>query len=293
MNNKGIVRVGLIQSFVSEDLKANLESTLKKASQAADDGAQIICLQELYRTPYFPREEKIDADRFAESIPGESTDAFAKIAREKEVVIIVPIYEKTESGAYYNSAVVIDADGSLHPAYRKIHIPFDRYFYEKNYFEPGDSGFRVFNTRYADIAVLICFDQWFPEAARIAALSGADIIFYPTAIGLIKGHVSADGNWQDAWETAQRGHAIVNGTHVCAVNRAGSEAELEFWGGSFACDSFGAIIKKAGIDETTLVVPLDLSRNKLIRDGWGFLANRRPEEYGKIVEKRSSGLEDE
>jgi agmatine deiminase len=280
------VRVGLIQTSVSEDLAANLESTLKKVSLAADGGARIICLQELYRTPYFPQSEYIDASGFAETIPGESTDAFSKLARERNVVVIVPIYEKAFDGIFYNSAVVIDADGSLLPTYRKIHIPFDKYFYEKKYFTDGNTGFRIYKTRYATFTVLICFDQWYPESARITTLMGAEIIFYPTAIGWVRNYTSPDGDWRDAWETVQRGHAIANGTHVCAVNRTGSEGELEFWGSSFACDSFGSIIEKAGKDENILIADLDLTKNKSIRDGWGFLFNRRPETYGKICSEK-------
>ncbi|MFA6450602.1 MAG: carbon-nitrogen hydrolase [bacterium] len=291
MKENETTTVGLIQTSVSEDLTGNLETALKRAAQAADRGAQIICLQELYRTPYFPHEERVSAARFAETIPGESTDAFTQLAREKNAAVIVPLYEKTAGGAFFNSAAVIDADGSLLPPYRKIHIPFDKYFYEKNYFAPGDSGFRVYKTKHATFAVLICFDQWYPEAARIATLMGADIIFYPTAIGWIKDYTSPDGDWRDAWETVQRGHAIANGIHVCAVNRAGAEGELKFWGGSFACDSFGAVIQKAGEDDETLVVPLDLSKNKRIREGWGFLANRRPETYGKLCGKGNDAVD--
>lgn len=282
MEEKRIVKVGLVQTAVSEDLNANLELTLKKVSEAADQGAQIVCLQELYRAPYFPVSEDVDATRFSETTPGESTEAFAALAKERDIVVIVPLYERTPGGEFYNSAVVIDADGSSLPTYRKIHIPFDPHFYEKKYFAPGDLGVRVYKTKYADFSVLICFDQWYPEAARLATLQGADIIFYPTAIGWIRGHDSKDGDWHDAWQTVQRGHAIANGTHVCAVNRVGIEGELQFWGGSFACDSFGKILAKAGSEEQTLVVPLDLSMNERIREGWGFLRNRRPDAYGPI-----------
>jgi agmatine deiminase len=286
LKERETVKVGLIQTAVSEDLDLNLKITLKKAKQAAASGAQIICLQELYRTPYFPRAEKMDAAHFAETIPGDSTDAFSKLAREHGVVVIVPLYEKAAGDRYYNSAVVIDADGQLLPTYRKIHIPFDRYFYEKNYFAPGDLGFRVFPTRFAKISVLICFDQWYPEAARIVTLQGADIIFYPTAIGNVRGFSPDEGDWHQAWETIQRSHAIANGVHVCAVNRTGIEGELEFWGGSFASDSFGNIIQKAGAKEESLIVPLDLNKNREVREGWGFLANRRPDSYQKICEAR-------
>ncbi len=293
MKENNIVKVGLIQTSVSADLKKNLETALDRAARAADAGARIICLSELYRTSYFPREEKIDASVFAETIPGESTDAFSQLAREKNAVIIVPLYEKSPDGTLYNSAAVIDTDGTLLPTYRKTHIPHDTFFYEKNYFAEGDSGIIVHKTRYANFAVLICFDQWYPEAARIATLKGADIIFYPTAIGWIDGYTSPDGDWRDSWITVQRGHAIANGTHVCAVNRTGKESELRFWGSSFACDSFGAVVAKAGEDEETLIAQLDIGKNKSIRDGWGFLRNRRPKMYGALCDKKENGIESE
>lgn len=281
---QGKVKVGLIQTSVSKNLDENLAMMLGKVEEAISKGARIICLPELYRTLYFPQYDDRDASMLAETIPGESTDAFSILAREKEVVIIVPLFEKDESG-YYNSVAVIDADGSLLETYRKVHIPHDPLFYEKSYFQPGDE-FRVYSTLYASFAVLICYDQWFPEAARIASLSGADIIFYPTAIGWIKGaEEPSEGDWHDAWETVQRGHAIANGVHVAAVNRVGQEKDLNFWGSSFICDSFGKIIAKAGEGrEEVLVAELDLAMNEEVRDGWGFFRNRRPALYWPIVE---------
>lgn len=281
---QGRVTVGLVQTSVSGDIDLNLEKTLEKAKRAIDKGAKIICLQELYRTIYFPQCENEDVSSIAETIPGESTDAFSILARENEVVIIVPLFEKDESG-YYNSVSVIDADGSLLETYRKVHIPHDPLFYEKSYFQPGE-GFRVYSTRYANFAVLICYDQWFPEAARIAALNGADIIFYPTAIGWIKGNEEpSEGDWHDAWETVQRGHAIANGVHVAAVNRVGQEKDLTFWGSSFVCDSFGRIIAKASdSQDEVLIAEIDIAKNEEVREGWGFFRNRRPDVYWPIVE---------
>ena len=196
--------------------------------------------------------------------------------------------KKHSNGKYYNSAVIIDADGKILGAYRKVHVPNDPLFYEKNYFEAGDSGYCVHKTQYARVGVLICYDQWFPEPARINALKGAEIIFYPTAIGWIKGYTSSDGDWHDAWKTVQRANAIVNGVHVAAVNRVGEEGQLKFWGGSFVCDSFGKVLKEASdTNEEVLVVKVDLSKNKEIQEGWGFLKNRRPDTYNSLTENNS------
>lgn len=280
---KNTVTIGLVQTNVSENITANIQKTVEKIKEAAKNGAQIICLQELYQTKYFPHEEKKDVAELAETIPGESTRVFSGLAKELGTVIIVPVFEKDAGGNYYNSAVVIDADGKLMNTYHKIHIPHDPLFYEKNYFKAGDLGYRVYKTRYASFSVLICYDQWFPEAARICTLKGADILFYPTAIGWIKSNMPPEDDWHDAWETIQRSHAIANGVHVAAVNRVGDEGELKFWGSSFVCDSFGKILKKASDDkEEALVVQLDLSKNKLIQESWGFLRNRRPDTYGLI-----------
>jgi len=284
------VTIGLIQTSVAENTDLNLQRALVKAEEAIAKGAQIICLQELYRTIYFPQAEHTDAACFAETIPGDSTDAFAVLAKKHSVVIIVPLFEKDGKGNYYNSVVVIDADGRLLPTYRKVHIPHDPLFYEKNYFQDG-LDFQVYDTLYARLAVLICYDQWFPEAARIVALKGADIIFYPTAIGWIKGEgMPPEGDWHDAWETVQRGHAIANGVHVAAVNRVGQEGDLIFWGSSFVCDSFGQVLKRANDKiEEVLTVEVDLDKNRDVQEGWGFLRNRRPETYGTLVEVKRPG----
>ncbi|MBI3934839.1 MAG: carbon-nitrogen hydrolase [Acidobacteria bacterium] len=278
--SRTIVTVAGIQARASQDVAANLAQTAQMVRLAAGKGAQIICLQELYRTTYFPQHAKFDATSVAETIPGESTDTFSRLAKQLAVVIIVPVFEKARGGKKYNSAVVIDERGRLLPTYRKMHLPQDPLFYEKNYFAPGDHGWRVSQTKFARFAVLICYDQWFPEAARLATLAGAEIIFYPTAIGNVVGYRSADGDWHDAWETVMRGHAIANGVHVVAVNRVGREDRLRFWGQSFACDSFGKILKRASASrEEVMIAKLNLAHNRRIREGWGFLRNRRPDLY--------------
>jgi len=279
-----VISVGLIQTAVSDDIADNVKRTIEKIKEAAAKGAQIVCLQELYRTHYFPQKEKQEVSQLAETIPGDSTTAFSQLAKEKKIVIIAPLFEKASNGKYYNSAVMIDADGKISGSYRKVHIPQDPLFYEKNYFEAGDQGYCVHKTSYARVGVLICYDQWYPEAARINALKGAEIIFYPTAIGYVKGYNSADGDWHDAWKTVQRAHAIANGVHVAAINRVGEEDQLKFWGGSFVCDSFGKVLGEASDKkEETLVVKVDLTKNKQIQEGWGFLRNRRPDTYNQLI----------
>ena len=283
-NNK-IVTIGLIQTAVSDDIAENMTKIMQKIEEAAHRGAQIICLQELYRTRYFPQKEHMDAVPLAETIPGPSTEAFSKLAKKHGVVIIAPLFEEGLDAKFYNTAAVINADGQILGTYRKIHIPHDPYFYEKDYFAQGKPPYKVFDTAFAKIGVLICYDQWFPEAARINTLAGADIIFYPTAIGYIKDHTSDDGDWHDAWRTVQRAHAITNGVHIAAVNRIGEEGELEFWGGSFVCDSFGTILAEATTNsEEVIVTQLDLAKNKKVQEGWGFLQNRRPDTYQPLIE---------
>lgn len=279
-----IVRVGLVQTHVSDDIIDNMRRTIEKTEEAAKKGAQVVCLQELYRTKYFPQAEKRDVSRLAEKIPGESTEAFSRLAEERRIVVILPLFEKGLKGKYYNSAVTIDANGKIIGHYRKIHIPYDPSFYEKSYFQTGDLDYEVCKTKYASVGVLICYDQWFPEPARILALKGAEVIFFPTAIGWIKNHAASDGDWHGAWKTIQRSHAIANGVHVAAVNRVGQEDQLSFWGGSFLCDSFGNIIGEASQEnEEVLVVKADLNKNRSIQEGWGFFRNRHPETYGWLV----------
>jgi agmatine deiminase len=283
------ITIAGIQMSMSARAADNVRKAERLVRAAARRGARIICLPELYRTLYFPQAAHGDKAALAETIPGESSRVFAPLAKELGVVVIVPIYEQARGGAgksakgtprYYNSAIVFDERGRLLRTYRKIHIPHDPLFYEKNFFEPGDAGYLVYKTKHATFAVLICYDQWFPEAARQATLAGAEIIFYPTAIGHVVGYRSADGDWEDAWETIMRGHAIANGTHIVAVNRAGREAKLRFWGHSFACDSFGKVLQRLGNGrDEILLAQLNLAHNRRIREGWGFLRNRRPETY--------------
>ncbi|MCL5948859.1 MAG: carbon-nitrogen hydrolase [Candidatus Bathyarchaeota archaeon] len=283
------VTIGLIQMSDSENITENMEKTAEKIEEAAKKGAQIICLQELYRTRYFPQQKNLDVQGLAETIPGESTKLFSELAKKHKVVIIAPLFERGQNGKFYNSAVVINSNGEIMGTYRKAHIPYDPYFYEKDYFEAGDSNYKVFETNFARIGVLICYDQWFPEPARINALKGAEIIFYPTAIGYVKGYTSEDGDWHDAWKTVQRAHAIANGIHVAAVNRVGEEGELEFWGGSFVCDSFGKVVAEASTTkEEVLIATVDLSKNEKIQEGWGFLRNRRPDTYNPLTKRGAS-----
>jgi agmatine deiminase len=280
---KNIVTIGLVQTRVSNNIALNMKKTIAKIKEAAKRGAQFICLQELYRTKYFPIDEKKDVAPLAETIPGESSSTLSRLAKELNVVIIAPIFEVDSKGKFYNTAVVIDADGAIIGAYRKTHIPHDPFFYEKSYFEASDSVYRVFNTRNLSFGVLICYDQWFPEAARNNSLQGADVIFYPSAIGYLEGDSLPYSDWISAWETIQRSHAIANGVHVAVVNRVGREGKIKFWGSSFACDAFGKVLKRASeMDEEVLVVDLDISQNKRIQEGWGFIKNRRPETYGLI-----------
>jgi len=279
-----IITIGLIQTKVAQDRQANLEKTVKMIAWAAKKGAQIVCLQELFQTIYFPQYKKADKDKYAEAVPGAVTNALSVLAKELGVVIIAPVFEK-KNGRYYNCAAVINEKGKLLPTYHKIHIPQDRFFYEKNYFEQGSGDYKIHKTKFCRLSALICYDQWFPEAARMAALAGAEIIFYPTAIGGIVGHKSKDGDWHGAWETVMRGHAIANSVAVAAVNRVGREDKLRFWGQSFVCDSFGKVIGRASATkEQALVVKVDLSRNLSIREGWGFFKNRRPDTY-RLTEK--------
>jgi agmatine deiminase len=272
------ITIGLIQMEIAADQDENLNKALLKAETAAQAGARIICLPELFRTQYFPQQIGADTTQLAETIPGESTERFARLARCFGVVIIVPVYEKSPNGRYYNTAVIIDADGSLHTPYHKIHIPQDPGFFEKNYFYPGER-YAVHTTRYGRIAVLICYDQWFPEAARCVALDGADIIFYPTAIGNPCVNQPPEGDWQEAWELIQRSHAIANSVHVAAVNRVGKEGDLQFFGGSFVCDAFGNVIARAGSGEEIVIARVDTGINRSIRESWGFFRNRRPDTY--------------
>jgi N-carbamoylputrescine amidase len=286
-------KIGLLQLAFSADPKKNLERALKWVEKAAKKGAQIICLPELYRSQYFCQKEDADLFDLAETIPGPSTDAFRKLAKKLKVVIEVPIFEKRSHGLYHNTAVMIDANGNILGIYRKMHIPDDPAFYEKFYFAPGDLGFKSFKTKFGDVGTLICWDQWYPEGARLTALKGATTIFYPTAIGWHPHEKEKYGAAQrDSWITIQRAHAIANGVYVAAVNRVGfekaveSQAGLEFWGSSFIADPQGQIIAQASTDkEEILIAEVDLDHLETIRRNWPFLRDRRVDAYQPITER--------
>lgn len=269
------------------DKKSNLTKTIEKINEAAAKGAQIICLQELFTSLYFCDVEDHDNFLLAEAIPGATTDALSNVAKENNVVIIASLFEKRSQGLYHNTTAVIDADGKYLGKYRKMHIPDDPGFYEKFYFTPGDLGYKIFETKYAKLGVLICWDQWYPEAARITALMGADILFYPTAIGWAKHQDEATNIEQyNAWQTIQRGHAVANGVHVVSVNRVGEEDNMKFWGGSFVSNPFGSLLFKASHDkEETEVIEIDLEKSEYYRTHWPFLRDRRIDSYEQITKR--------
>jgi N-carbamoylputrescine amidase len=292
--SSSIIKVGLVQTACSPDPKANLNKTLTAVERAARQGAKIICTQELFRSQYFCQSEDHKHFKLAEPIPGPSTQAFQKLARKHRAVIIASLFEKRAAGVYHNTAAIIDADGSLLGVYRKMHIPDDPLYYEKFYFTPGDLGFRAWQTRYAKIGVLICWDQWYPEGARLTAMQGAEILFYPTAIGWHPGEKKKYGALQhNAWETIQRSHAIANGCYVCAPNRVGHEIlagvggeGIEFWGQSFVAGTSGEILAKASADkEENLIVPLDLGHVDTTPTHWPFLRDRRIDAYGGLSKR--------
>ncbi|HLZ52952.1 MAG TPA: carbon-nitrogen hydrolase [Verrucomicrobiae bacterium] len=285
------VKIGLLQTACSADPGANLQKTLALAERAARRGAQIICTQELFRSQYFCQREDHKNFRLAEAIPGPSTDAFGKFAKKHNAVVIVSLFEKRAAGVYHNTAAVIDADGSLLGIYRKMHIPDDPLYYEKFYFTPGDLGFKAWRTKYAKIGVLVCWDQWYPEAARLTALQGAQILFYPTAIGWHPGEKKKYGESQHhAWETIQRSHAIANGCYVAVPNRIGHEKlagrGIEFWGQSFVAGTSGEMLARAGSrKEEVLIVPVDLAQVDVTRTHWPFLRDRRIDAYGNLTKR--------
>jgi N-carbamoylputrescine amidase len=282
--NNEIVKVGLVQMACGKDSQANMKIAEQGIRQAAGKGAQIICLQELFRTPYFCQTENHEHFKLAEEIPGPSTQAMSQLASELEVVLILPLFEKRSTGIYHNTAVVLDADGSMAGRYRKMHIPDDPGFYEKFYFTPGDTGFQTISTRYGKIGVLICWDQWFPEAARLTALSGAQILFYPTAIGYQAFDESIAEKQAQAWQTIQKAHSIANGVFTVAVNRVGQENELNFWGKSFVSDPFGEVLTEASAEAPeVLVVDCDLGLIEKTRQGWPFLRDRRVDAYQNLT----------
>ena len=288
------VKLGLLQTHCLTGPETNLKRSLALAERAARQGANILCTQELFRSRYFCQSEEHKNFALAETIPGPSTDAFCRLARKHGVVIIASLFEKRAAGVYHNTAAVIDADGSLLGIYRKMHIPDDPLFHEKFYFTPGDLGFKAWQTRFAKIGVLICWDQWFPEAARLTAMQGAEILFYPTAIGWHPREKAKYGSRQhEAWETIQRAHAVANGCYVAAVNRIGHEVlegvggdGIEFWGRSFVAGTTGEIIARAGPSaEEILVVPVDLAAVDTTRTHWPFLRDRRIDAYGDLTRR--------
>jgi N-carbamoylputrescine amidase len=287
-------KIGLVQMRCSADPKDNVDRALASIRAAARDGAQLVCLPELFRTRYFCQSEDHAHFDLAEPIPGPTSGALQQVAREAGVVVIGSLFERRAAGVYHNTAVIIDADGKLLGSYRKMHIPDDPLFYEKFYFTPGDLGFRAFDTACGRIGTLVCWDQWYPEGARLTALAGADVLFYPTAIGWHPAEKAEFGAAQaSAWQTAQRAHAIANGVYVVAVNRVGHEPSpgetgqgIEFWGGSFVADPFGVVLAEASrTEEQTLIVTVDRKHQETVRQHWPFLRDRRIDAYGAITRR--------
>ena len=286
------ITLALLQHACSAKPAENLTKVLRLTEQAAKKGAKIICTQELFRSQYFCQNEDHDNFALAESIPGPSTEAFQKLAKKYKVVIVASLFERRASGLYHNTAVIIDADGALLGIYRKMHIPDDPLYYEKFYFTPGDTGFRAWDTAYGKIGVLVCWDQWYPEGARLTALQGAEIIFYPTAIGWHPSEKQEYGvNQHGAWEVIQRSHAVANGCYVAVANRVGRETPIggdgiEFWGQSFVAGTSGQILAKASVDqEEILLVPIDLKKVDVTRTHWPFLRDRRIDAYGGLTKR--------
>jgi N-carbamoylputrescine amidase len=291
MSTNSPFRIGLVQSSCTTDPKANLEKAIHFVREAAAQGAQIICLEELFRSQYFCREENADLFHLAETIPGPSTEALGKVMRELKVVLVASLFERRAAGLYHNTAAILGADGELQGIYRKMHIPDDPLYFEKFYFTPGDLGFMNFDTPFGRIGVLVCWDQWYPEGARATAMQGANILFYPTAIGWHPSEKAEFGAAQlDAWKTIQRSHAIANGIYVAAVNRGGFEGPpdkgLEFWGSSFVADPFGQVIAQASVDkEEVLIADCDPARIEDVRRNWPFFRDRRIDAYAPILSR--------
>ena len=290
MADNRVIHVGLVQMSMSRDADDNLKKAVARIGEAKKKGADVVCLPELYRSPYFCQKEDARLFDLAEPVPGPSTEALGRAAREAGVVVVAPIFEKRALGLYHNTAAIIDTNGEVAGLYRKMHIPDDPAFYEKFYFTPGDLGFRAIDTQKGKIGTLICWDQWYPEGARLTALQGAAVLFYPTAIGWHPHEKAEHGVPQrDAWRTIQRGHAIANGVYVAVVNRVGHEIPpeggpgLEFWGSSFVADPFGIVIAEASTDkEEILVAQVDLARIEEVRRNWPFLRDRRIDAYAGI-----------
>jgi N-carbamoylputrescine amidase len=290
-------RVGLVQMSMSGLPQENLEKAVARVGEAAARGAELVCLPEMYRTPYFCQTEDHANFALAEPVPGPSSETFSRLAKEKGVALVVPIFERRAAGVYHNSALVIDADGSLAGLYRKMHVPDDPLFYEKFYFAPGDLGFRAFDLAVGRVGTLICWDQWYPEAARLTALRGAAVLLYPTAIGWHPSEKAEHGAQQrSAWQTIQRSHAIANGVYVAVVNRVGHEVPaaggdgIEFWGSSFLADPFGVVLAEASLDrEEILVGEVSLPRIDQVRTHWPFLRDRRVDAYAGIDRRLLDG----
>ena len=279
----------MVQMTCAADKATNLDKAIRQIRAAKAKGAQIVCLQELFTSLYFCDEEQYENFNLAEAIPGPSTDALSALAGELGVVIIASLFEKRAQGLYHNTTTVLDADGTYLGKYRKMHIPDDPHYYEKFYFTPGDLGYKIFDTRFGKIGVLICWDQWYPEAARITALMGAEILFYPTAIGWATAQDAATNTEQyNAWQTIQRSHAVANGVHVVSVNRVGFEQEgrMKFWGGSFIANPFGTVLYQASHDlEEIVVIPIDTNKTDQYRTHWPFLRDRRVDSYAPITKR--------
>jgi N-carbamoylputrescine amidase len=287
MTHSKPVAVGLVQMRCTADKQANIDKATGKIRTAASQGAKIVCLQELFASQYFCWEENYDHFSLAEHIPGPTTRAMQELAKELDVVIIASLFEKRAKGVYHNTLAVIDAGGEYLGRYRKQHIPDDPGYYEKFYFTPGDQGYKVFDTKYARIGTLICWDQWYPEAARITSLLGAEILFYPTAIGwALSQDEHLNRQQYQAWQTIQRAHSVANGVYVVSVNRTGTEGNMRFWGGSFVSDPFGELLYQASHDDEEVhVTTLDLNRIDEIRIHWPFLRDRRIDTYKSILNR--------
>jgi N-carbamoylputrescine amidase len=289
LNQMAIVKVGLIQMSCTADVVANKQKAVEKIKEAAKGGANIICLQELYTSLYFCDVESYENFKLAEPIPGKTTDELSALAKSLGVVIIASLFEKRAEGLYHNTTAVLDADGTYLGKYRKMHIPDDPAYFEKFYFTPGDLGYKVFKTKFANIGILICWDQWYPEAARITSLMGAEMLFYPTAIGWATAQDEATNTEQyNAWQTIQRSHAVANGVPVISVNRVGLEQDglMKFWGGSFVSNPFGTLLYKASHDqEEVAVIDIDTDKSDSYRTHWPFLRDRRIDSYSPIVKR--------
>jgi N-carbamoylputrescine amidase len=287
MSRSDVLRVGLVQMRCSEDVDENLARALRGIDEAAGRGAELVCLQELFRSLYFCQREDDALFDLAEPVPGPTTEALAKAAAARGVTIVGSVFERRAAGVYHNTAVVLERDGTLAGVYRKMHIPDDPLYYEKYYFTPGDLGFRAFDTRAGRIGPLVCWDQWYPEGARLTALAGAQVLVYPTAIGWqFDEPAEVDRAQHDAWETVQRAHAIANGVFVVAVNRVGQEGGIRFFGQSFVADPFGRVLARASAsDEEVLVVECDLAAIERTRRHWPFLRDRRIDAYGELVRR--------